>query len=205
MLRRNIVKKLALICSLMVLSLVSNTCETLAVAYQHPATGMVFTDQLAGMTKVQVTDFEKKQPGLGTSIGYNGVGVTATIYIYTAGLKSVPATLDAPLVRSHFNQVVGDVIKAGEMGYYDDVKVISENVVFLRPDQAGAKALRASFSYAQNSVDRLSNLYLLAYKNHFLKIRFTYNKSEQSQAENTLKLLLEEISKSMEEKVAAGS
>lgn len=187
-------KRLRWILSLVVLLLLSVACDSIAEPYQHPATGLVFPDQISGMKKGKVTDYEVEHPGLGVAIGYNALGITVTIYLYTLGMKSLPSNLESQVFRKHFAQVVGEVIRAGEKGMYENVKKASEGEVFLKgTTQTGPKALSASFSYLQNGRERLSKLYLLGHKNHFLKVRFTYDRNAQAIAEQTHKQFQEDL------------
>ena len=173
--------------------------ETNAAQYRHPATGLEFPDTIAGMMKGNVTDFEKKHPGLGVSIGYNGPGITVTIYLYNLGLKSISNDVAAPIQQKHFNEAVQEVYWAGKKGYYRSLKELGKGTTFLGSNHVGPKALFASFNYIQNGIERLSKLYLTGYENHFLKIRFTYNKVVRTQAEETQTRFLGEIGKMLEQ------
>jgi hypothetical protein len=196
-------KRLAWICSLVALFSLSVVDVSRTEPYQHPETGIIFPDQLAGMDKGKITNYEKEHPGLGVSIGYYAPGITFTIYLYDMGMKTVPSDLESPVFRKHFEQVAGDVIRAGESGLYSNVVKLSEETIFLRPSQEGRRALSASFTFTLNGRDRISYLYLMAHKNYFLKVRFTYEKSIQTAAESTLKQFLQDLSDMIEEKPAS--
>lgn len=115
----------------------------------------------------------------------------------------MPENIDSPVFIAHFKQTVNDVFQAGRQGLWNDVKKTSEDILFTRPSQAGRKALCASFSYTSNNVDLLSKLCLFTYKNHFVKIRFTYRKDIKIKAEETFGRLLEALTDGMEMKPAA--
>jgi hypothetical protein len=173
-------------------------CITLSVdaqtnSYMHPETGLVFPETLVEMPMVSLTDHEKDNPGLGMSIGYNAPGITVTVYLYTLGLRSISDDLASPILKEHFNQVMQDIYKVEELGYYKNVKKLAQGTTFLKQDNTGPKALFALLSYVQGGTDRLSKLYLLGHKNHFIKIRFTYDKAVQKHSEETLKQFLNEI------------
>jgi hypothetical protein len=159
--------------------------------YLNPGTGISFPDNLAGMVKTSVVDYEKKLPGLGTSVGYNGPRIAAMIYVYTMGMIFVPDTIDSPGFVSHFRQTAEDIFWAGRQGLWNNVKKTSEEVLFIGPPETGQKALCNSFSYSRNNDEFLSKLCLFAYKNHFVKIRFTYGRDIKDQAEETFAKLLE--------------
>jgi hypothetical protein len=191
------VKPYVWICFLITLLSMPAVREAWAEAYLHPATGMVFQDRVAGMDRGVVTDFEREHPGLGVGIGYNAPGITATIYLYNLGMESVPDSLDSPVLTALFEQAVEDVLQAGRMGMYDSLRKTSETVIGFPAPQSGPRALCASFDVVQQGVERLSKLYLLAYRNHFLKIRFTYDRNVLERAEDTLGQLLEYLAASM--------
>jgi len=198
-------KTLVWICSLVVLLLIAAVPGVSAEAYLHPETGMVFPDRLAGMERGTVTDFEKEHPGYGVSIGYNAPGITVTIYVYNLGMESLSDSLESPELLEHFGQVVEDVMQAGRMGLYNSLQKTSESVVVFPPRQSGRGALCATFSCVQQGVERNSNLYLLAFRNHFLKVRFTSDRSVQAQAEDTLDRFLAYLAASVAKETAAPS
>lgn len=167
----------------------------LADAYRHAATGITFPDRMATLEKEkQVTDFEEKAPGLGIGVGYNGPGITVTVYLYTMGMKTIPANLKSSILKDHFKQAIGDIVRTGEMGDYSNVKKISEGEVAWGNTGADARSLHASFGYSQSGRDRMSHLYLLGFRNHFLKVRFTYDREMQETAEKVQTEFLREFS-----------
>lgn len=77
-----------------------------AAAYRHGRTGIVFPDRVATLEKeARVTDFEAEFPGLGVSVGYNGPGITVTVYIYTQGLDVIPTDLESYILMDHFFKI----------------------------------------------------------------------------------------------------
>jgi len=196
-------KTLIWLCSVVMLLVLPCVQEASAASYIHSQTAMVFPDQLAGMDRGTVTDFEKEHPGYGVSIGYNAPGITVTIYLYNLGMESLSDSLESPVLAAHFEQVVEDVVQAGRMGMYDSLQKTAEAVVVFPPRQSGHGALSANFSMVQQGVDRISNLYLLVYRNHFLKVRFTYDRNVQAQAENSLDQFLAYLAANLEKEHAA--
>ena len=182
----------------LLLACITLSAEAQTNSYRHPATGLVFPETLVEMPMVSLTDHEKNNPGLGVSIGYNAPGITATVYLYTLGLRSISGDLASPILKEHFNQVIQDIYKVEKLGYYKFVKKTAEGITFLRADKTGPQALFASFSYVQNGVERLSKVYLLGHKQHFVKIRFTYDKSVQAQVEEKLTAFLNAMGNMLE-------
>ena len=172
-----------------------------AKPYTNPATGLIFPDKLAGLDRGKVTKFEKKHPGLGVSIGFNAPGITVTIYIYNLKYKKIPADLKSKIFQQHFAQVIGDVKHYGQKGKYRYLEEVSQGEIFLdEKTKKGAKSLVASFSYTQSGKNRLSKLYLMGYRNNFLKIRFTYNTKVKAEAKQVMVQFQEELGKMLGKK-----
>lgn len=155
-----------------------------AKVYRHEPTGIVFPDRVALFEKwADVTDYETENPGLGISVAYNSPGITVTVYLYTMGMDAIPDNLQSPILQDHFKQAATDIERAGEQGYYFSVTKLSEGEVTWDVARTATTSLHSSYSYTQREQDRLSHLYLMGFRNHFLKIRFTYDKEIQQAAE----------------------
>ena len=182
----------------LLLSCITLSAEAQTNSYRHQATGLTFPDGVEGIIRGDVKDFEGTNPGLGVSVPYDRPGITVTVYLYTLGLRSISGDIASPILKEHFNQVIQDIYKVEKLGYYKFVNKTAEGITFLRADKTGPQALFASFSYAQNGVERLSKVYLLGHKQHFLKIRFTYDKSVQAQTEEKLTAFLNAMANMIE-------
>jgi hypothetical protein len=193
-----VMKRHIAIFSVVVLFLLLFSFSSFAAPYQHTATGLVFPDRLASLQKDKVTDFEKDHPGLGVGIGYYSHGITLNIFIYNNGIKDLMAGPDDPTMKKHFSQVIGDVFALEQRGKYVNLQKLSESEVVLGSSPKGPKALSASFSFVANNVERLSKLYLICYKKHFVKIRYTCNKNMKQTAEKTLARVLNELAVMMQ-------
>lgn len=193
-------KKRTPILLLLIVILLTAASSAFAEPYQHPATSLVFPDRLAGLDKVRVTDYEKDYPGLGLSVGYNAPGRTLTIYLYNMGMNSVPDDVTSPVLRQQFEQAANDIARVAEMGEYQNLRRLNEDEIVSISSNTGRKALSASFSFFQKNAgkDRLSKLYLMGYKNHFLKIPYTYDKDMQSEGEETFRKFLNELAKMLD-------
>ena len=189
---------ISLIVVLQMIAMPLSAADAQTTQYRHPATGLTFPDSVDGIIKGNVKDFEGTSPGLGVSVSYDRPGITVTVYVYNLRLKSIPDDLSSPVLKNHFAQVMNDIYEVEKRGYYKFVKKTAEGITFLRADKTGPQALSASFSYVQNGVDRLSKLYLLGHKNHFVKIRFTYDKSVQAQTEEKLTAFLNAMANMIE-------
>ncbi len=63
---------------------------------RHPETGIPLPEQLTTLQTVKVTDHEEDHPGFGVSVGYNGLGMTDTVYAFTGGMNAMPEDVTAP-------------------------------------------------------------------------------------------------------------
>ncbi len=172
--------------------------QAFAEPYRHEATGLVFPDRLAGMEKWRVTDFEKEQPGLGVSIGYTGPGITLTLYVYNLGLKSIPSDPKDKILTDQFAAGVQDIYRAGEAGAYTNLTRLYEKEISLTPAENSPKALLAEFSLLKRAKEGRSILILMGYKDHFVKIRYTYDKTLERMAGMVLQKLLEDLAAMMQ-------
>lgn len=184
---------LSRVATVLVLSLAFSSHDVAAEPYTHPSTRLAFPDRLAGMEKTTVSDYEKKWPGFGVGVDYNAPSITLSIYIYTMGLKNIPSDFSSPVLRKELSKAIEEVRKP-----YDDVRITSRGEVILGTSVASPKALAASFDYTQDGTRRQSELYLLAYHDHFFKVRFTYDKSSQAAAGSARGQLREELGKMLQ-------
>lgn len=169
-------------------------------AYHHPPTGIVFPQRLATLQKApEVTDYEMKSPGLGVSIGYGEPGIKVTIYLYTLGMDSIPDNLQSPILSKHFKDATEAILQIEEIGHYSNVKKLSEGAAQWDASQTDTTSLHAVFSYTERGRECLSHLYLMGFRNHFLKVRFTYLKSYQKPAEEVQRQFLAELSRLLED------
>ncbi len=165
-----------------------------AEPYTHPATALVFPDLIGALKREpDAADFEAKQAGLGTGITYRAPGVTVSIYLYTLRLPEVSADLASPVLKAQFDQAAADVHRAAALGHYSGVKQDESNEVVWSEAPEAVRSHHTRFAYLQRGTERLSHLDLAAVKNHFFKIRFTYDRSVSDDAEKMRSLLLVEL------------
>jgi len=178
-------------------------CQKQAVqSHRHSPTGISFPGSLGEMKRGEITDFEKREQGLGVGIGYAGPGhVVANIYVYNFRLRSIPDNVQSEPVMSHFLQVESDIYAEEKKGKYMAVQKLSEGLVPLGEAVPAPRALSSHFSFiAIDGVARLSHLYLAVYKNHFIKIRFTYPKEQESEGKEALLRFLDELGRLLSNK-----
>jgi hypothetical protein len=192
------VKRTARNICLSVAILLGLALDATAEPYRHEPTGIVFPERIAQLGKGEVTDFEAQSAGGGVGVGYNGPKITVTLYAYTFGAKSIPDNHQSNILKNHFKETIDAVLRAGREGAYQSVKKVSEDVVAWDDGGTGRKTLHAQFSYTQGGRDRHSHLYLTGFKNHFIKIRFTYDVEVHGMAEKIQRDFLSEISRMLD-------
>ena len=169
--------------------------HSLAMSYRHVATGINFPAFIATLVKKEkVFNFETKQPGYGVSLKYDGLGIKVTVYVYTMGFKNIPSNLTSSTLQDQFKQATGEILLSKKMGHYSKLKKLSEDEVNWGNGEANIKSLHASYILTQEGKQLLSHLHLLGFKNHFLKIRYTYDSNVRKTAEKVQKDFLKELS-----------
>ena len=114
------------------------------------------------------------------------------------GMKTVPDELQSPIVKSQFKNNIAEVISSYETN--KNVKKTSEGEIAYGNSRKGMKALHASFSFGDRT---LSDMYLMGFKNHFLEVRFTYDKDVLVTAEKVRMQFLKALGEMTEEKLGA--
>jgi len=199
------VKKLIVLKVLLVLVGCFNSFvgESNASSYTHHPTGLTFQDSIAGLVKGEITHY--KDPRLGVSVGYNAPGITSTVYIYNLGIRKIQTVPPSPILDEHFKQVIEEIYTIEKQGGYENVRAISHRAT-LRYDANGKqRVLLAIYSYLQNEgkrvldkpIQRMSVIYLTGYRNHFVKVRFTYNEEIQFQGDEACRRFFDEIEKTL--------
>lgn len=177
-----------------------------ARAYQEPNTGIAFPEKLGPMHYRGVVNYaEQGRPDLGISVRYAlpGTPVRADIYLYDLGKKNLGTGIGSPEVATIFQQSIGDIFSLEQRGDYKDVRKLSEGKTVFKSSTGSLSVLQATFSYSQIPGPRvfytgplLSNLYFTAYKNYFLKIRFSYSDdARRAQHEKALEQFLADLGK----------
>lgn len=172
--------------------------EKPAAPYVEPATGLVFPAALGPLDRGEAHRFE--QAGLGVGIRYSGKTVKADVYVYDLGEKELGTGGDSDAVRRHFQRAQKDIAAAAEQGYYRGVRRTVEDQALLETGAGKLAMQHARFEYVETGKagggaerDRVSHLLVTAYKDNFLKVRFTFDASEKESGEEALKAFLADL------------
>lgn len=77
-----------------------------------------FPAEIAGFARGPRTDYESRAPGLGYPMAYTNGRWKADIYVYDAGVRTIPDGPSSPAVEAQLAQAVGDIRTAVERGFY---------------------------------------------------------------------------------------
>jgi hypothetical protein len=173
------------------------------VAYQHAATGLAFPTTLGPMKYLGVVDYAQKgRPDLGVGVRYRQGRTWVDIYLYDLGKKNLGTGLGSPEVRQAFNSAVEEVFEMERRQQYRDVKKTGAGEATLATAAGPLPMLRAGFAYERlpgpNISDPgplVSDLFITAYKDSFLKIRFSSPASLQERHQAMVKQFLESLGK----------
>jgi hypothetical protein len=166
---------------------------------------LVVAEEQAGADKLElafpdIDGFQKgkinryPQPGLGYSIGYiTPEKILATIYVYNGGLDKIPDGPGSEAVKQQILNAKGDIYELKKRGDYDTVTPRGDEKPQEVPLGKGAKALRLSFEIGFDGQKLVSYIFVTGYKNHFVKIRFSYPAAEKDKGEKGLQKVLTEV------------
>lgn len=84
--------------------------------------GFDFPLKIGALTRGDVTNFEKSNPGLGYGIRYSGEGVRVDIFVYDLGKRSIDWNIHSADQKQEFANAVRDVHRAKDRGLYRSVK-----------------------------------------------------------------------------------
>ena len=108
----------ALLAIAALLSFVVTTRAQETVSYY----GFSFPLKIGVLTRGDVTEFEKKNPGLGYGIRYSAEGIRADIFVYDLGRRSISWDIFHEDQKQEFENAFRDMQRAKERGLYKDVK-----------------------------------------------------------------------------------
>ena len=157
-----------------------------------PGPKIEFPD-VKGFTRGKTTVFPQAE--LGYALGYNAPGLTVTVYVYNAGRKTIPDGAKSDAVAEEMKGTVKALEDARKAGYYTSVKEVGkEETVALGKGKAAPAALRRTFEVESDKTGaRLSETYLTGYKDHFVKLRVSFEPEGKEEAQKKLATLLEAL------------
>jgi hypothetical protein len=170
-----------------------------AIVYRDPKTGITLPGDLGPLTYLGVKRYDKQE--LGACIRYGDEGlIKGDIFVYDLGKKNLGSGLQSPAVKTHFEQVKGDIYAMEKIGQYKSVDRVSEQEIAIQTPRGKIPALSAIFTFSQTegpdtayTEKRVSHLVLTAYRDSFLKIRFTYPQNQKQRGETAFKQFMDDL------------
>jgi hypothetical protein len=133
---------------------------------------------------------------LGYSVPYQSdEGGSVTVYVYNGGLKKISDGVEDANVKAQIEQAKNDIVQAGELGYYDNVKHVKDGTITLGGTDGKVKALYSLFTFKLRGQEAESEIYLFGYQDNFIKLRATRPKSKEGAENKATKTLLAAIGK----------
>jgi len=146
-------------------------------AFVDDQTDVRFPKQIGDLHIVQVDDLRPVASALGRGLHYRYPQVKATIYVYNAGKSTIRAGITDPGIRDEIIGAIREVYGQGELGYYLDIKALNPQSSDFKTTTGNQDVLWTKFTYTEIEkgiqVDKMSWLFITAYKNYFFKIRYT--------------------------------
>jgi hypothetical protein len=136
---------------------------------------------------------------LGVSYQYNAPGLSLTVYVYDAGVTSIPDGGDTPANCYLFEQTKREIGAAG----YSEARLVSEQLARLSPPDDAPLAREAVFEFVRNGQPTLSYLWMTSVAKHFVKVRFSMNASYRHEAQQARRALLAAIGDAVKPHLAA--
>jgi hypothetical protein len=139
-------------------------------------------------------------------VGYNANDGAArvTVYVYNRGLAGIEDDLASAMVMKEFSLSILGMEAARVRGQYPELKQEVVGQYTLGGLRSGRKALYGRFSARMNTAfprtsgidneEVVTELYLLPYRDHFIKVRSTFPRDRQDSLNESLDRLYNELS-----------
>ncbi|MES2036252.1 MAG: hypothetical protein V4495_00320 [Pseudomonadota bacterium] len=166
---------------------------SVSAGVHNDAINISFPDQLAGFRFAETSTFPLKE--LGDYIAYRRSDpILASIYIYTAGISSIPASIDAPVVKQHFSKIIAEAKGMEASGQARSVNLTTGFQQNTHYFSCGPQFIWREFEFENSVGMNTSYTYLTTLKNNFVKLRITHRKGD-AQARSEVETFVSEIRK----------
>lgn len=168
------------------------TTATHAATFE-PALGVTLPDEVAGLTFAGKKEFSQKELGVNYAWQRNGP-TRGSVYIYTSGAGTIPDGTDAPIVRRHFDQVIGEVQQMAAIGRARSVTLTGSSEQVTRYPGCGPQFIWRGYEMVLDVGTITSYTYVTGLKNNFVKLRISHSKDD-AQAAKDAERFVQEIRK----------
>jgi hypothetical protein len=161
-----------------ILSLLLFCCVgSVSAGVHNDAINISFPDQLAGFKFTETSSFPVKE--LGDYIAYRRSDpILASIYIYTAGISPIPASIDTPVVQQHFTKIIAEAKGMEASGQARSVNLITGFQQNTHYFSCGPQFIWREFEFENAAGMHTSYTYLTTMKNNFVKLRISHQKGD---------------------------
>jgi hypothetical protein len=144
-----------------------------AEPYLDKQTGLTFPVTIGKLKLDGTKDYG--DPKLGVGIRYRlGASMHIDTIIYNLGKEKITSDIDGPELKEQVDSSVDNIKTYAEKGFYQDLQLHAPKVVPLSAAEGAPKAHKVSCVFTLAGKPRESCLYLFVYKNHFVKVRATW-------------------------------
>ncbi len=130
-----------------------------------------------------------EDPRLGVSYDYDGEGLLLSVYVYDAGVESIPDGADNRAVCEQFEEAKEGVVRAG----YRDVTLKAEQMVRLAPPADSPQAREAVYELIRKDRPMISYVWITGVAKHFVKLRFTLDARLRDEAPEARRAVLDAL------------
>jgi hypothetical protein len=139
----------------------------------HRASGIVFPDRIGSFARTGAEDHEAKRPGLGAAFGYRSAsGAVATVFVYTAGLSPVPASVDHPVMGRLRQATIGE-IQEFSRGRNETAKQTVSATEAVSTDAGQVTVMYDGFTVESPTMSRNTYVWLWTSRGFLVKVRLT--------------------------------
>jgi hypothetical protein len=132
--------------------------------------GVSLPIKVGPFVQTHVKDYRPEHPGLGLGIEYAAPGFKATVYVFNAGLPSIPEGPRSAPVSAIFRQSMNDIEEAMRQGIYESSSV---NRIYVTKPSSREEFMAADIDLVDDGQPARSFLYVTGHQNQFVKIRIT--------------------------------
>jgi hypothetical protein len=131
--------------------------------YVDPATGIFFPYEIGWTHLDKVVENESAHPGLGLTISYTALNITASVYVYSRNIKPFPEMFDLDFVSAEFDAAASDL-----PGFNSSVRSADDRA--LAVSRGGTSYLWRAFEIGAHQ----SVLALTTARRNYVKLRMTW-------------------------------
>ena len=148
--------------------------------------------EIEGWEKSDVQKYPTE--ALGYSINYESrEGGRVTVYVYDAGLKTIPNDITSNVLKNEINKAKGEIQAVAKRGLYQNVKEVKDETTTIGGKTGKIKALHSLFDLSAGGRDLTSEIFLFPYQNKFIKIRATRLRDKEGVENKSLITLFSEL------------